>query len=137
MMKFIKPLSITLALLILFMGAGLFIGTMHLKAAGEAKAQPAQTEQVGSQDDSKKETAEEAGGFSTAGKALGAAIAIGLAAMGGALGMGNAISKAADGVARQPEAQSQIQTMLMLGLVFIETVVIYALIVAILIVFVM
>ena len=138
MMKYIRPLSITLALLILFMGAGLFVGTMHLKAAGESNSQPAQTEEaVSGEEAGKKETAQDAGGFSTAGKAVGAAIAIGLAALGGALGMGNAISRAADGVARQPEAQSQIQTMLMLGLVFIETVVIYALIVAILIVFVM
>ncbi|MBR4182739.1 MAG: ATP synthase F0 subunit C, partial [Lachnospiraceae bacterium] len=41
------------------------------------------------------------------------------------------------GVSRQPEAAGEIRTVMMLGLVFIETVVIYALIVAILIVFVM
>ena len=55
----------------------------------------------------------------------------------GAIAMGMAISKSADGISRQPESEGKIRTMLMLGLVFIETVVIYALIVAILIIFVL
>jgi F-type H+-transporting ATPase subunit c len=71
------------------------------------------------------------------GKAIGAAIVVGLAALGGAIGMGLAIAKSNEGVSRQPEAAGEIRTVMMLGLVFIETVVIYALIVAILIVFVM
>ena len=71
------------------------------------------------------------------GKAIGAAIVVGLAALGGAIGMGIAIGKSNEGVSRQPEAAGEIRTVMMLGLVFIETVVIYALIVAILIVFVM
>ena len=70
-------------------------------------------------------------------KALAAGIAIGLGALGGTLAMGMAIFKSVDGIARQPEAEGKIRTTLMLGLVFIETVVIYALIVTILIVFVM
>ena len=70
-------------------------------------------------------------------KAIAAAIAIGLSAAAGAIGMGLAISKSAEGVARQPEASGKIQTLMMLGLVFVETVVIYALIVAILIIFVL
>lgn len=71
------------------------------------------------------------------GKAFAAGIAIGLAALGGAIGMGLAIAKAAEGVSRQPEANSKIQTIMMLGLVFIETAIIYALVVAILIIFVL
>lgn len=71
------------------------------------------------------------------GKAIAAGIAIGLAALGGAIGMGMAIAKAAEGVARQPEASSKIQTVLMLGLVFVETAIIYALVIAILIIFVL
>lgn len=70
-------------------------------------------------------------------KAIGAAIAIGLAACGGALGMGLAVAKASEGISRQPEATSKIQTAMMLGLVFVETAIIYALVVAILIVFVL
>ena len=64
-------------------------------------------------------------------------IAIGLAAMGGAIAMGLSISKAEEGIARQPEAEGQIRTTMMLGLVFVETAIIYALIVSILIIFVM
>lgn len=74
---------------------------------------------------------------STGSKAIAAAIAIGLAAMGGAIGMGLSISKAEEGISRQPEAEGQIRTTMMLGLVFVETAIIYALIVSILIIFVM
>lgn len=70
-------------------------------------------------------------------KAIAAAVAIAVVAVGGAIAMGFAISKAVDGISRQPEAHSKIQTSLMLGLVFIETAIIYALIVAILIIFVL
>lgn len=70
-------------------------------------------------------------------KAIGSGIAIGLAGLGGALGMGFAISKANEGISRQPEAEEKIRSSLMIGLVFIETVVIYALIVTILIIFVL
>lgn len=70
-------------------------------------------------------------------KAIGASIAISLAAAGGAIGMGMGIGKAAEGIAKQPEAEGKIRTTLMLGLVFIETVVIYALVVAILVIFVL
>ena len=71
------------------------------------------------------------------GKALGAGIVVGLAALGGAIAMGMAIANSVDGISRQPEAEGNIRTTLMLGLVFIETVVIYALIVAILLIFVL
>ena len=70
-------------------------------------------------------------------RALAAAIAVGLAAGAGAVVMGIAIAKSADGIARQPEAEGKIRTTLMLGLVFIETAIIYALIVAILVIFVL
>ncbi len=70
-------------------------------------------------------------------KALSSALAIGLASAAAAIGMGIAIGKATEGISRQPEAEGKIRTALMLGLVFIETVVIYALIVAILVIFVL
>lgn len=66
--------------------------------------------------------------------ALAAALVMGLAAVAGAFGMAIAISKAMDAIARQPEAESKIKTNLILGLVFIETAIIYALIISILIV---
>lgn len=80
--------------------------------------------------------AEEAAAAAPSLTSIGAAIAIGVGALGGAIAMGMAISKAMEGIARQPEADGKIRSTLMLGLVFIETVVIYALIVAILIMFV-
>lgn len=70
-------------------------------------------------------------------KAIAAAVCVGLAAAAGAMGMAMAISKTNDGISRQPEASSSLRTSLMLGLVFIETAIIYALIVAILIIFVL
>ena len=72
-----------------------------------------------------------------AGKSTGAGIAIGIAAGAGAVGMGLAVAKSAEGISRQPEAESKIRTTLMLGLVFIETAIIYALLVVILIIFVL
>lgn len=70
-------------------------------------------------------------------KAMAAAVAVGLAAAAGAIGMGLAIAKAAEGISRQPEAEGKIRTTLMLGLVFVETAIIYALVIAILIIFVL
>ena len=51
--------------------------------------------------------------------------------------MGIAVAKTSEAPARQPEAEGKIRSSLMLGLVFIETAIIYALIVAILIIFVL
>lgn len=70
-------------------------------------------------------------------KAIAAGIAIGLAACGGGIGMGISGGKAAEGISRQPEADGKIRTSFMLGLVFIETAIIYALLVVILIIFVL
>lgn len=70
-------------------------------------------------------------------KALAAAIAVGLAAAAGAIGMGIAVAKATEAISRQPEAENKIRTTLMLGLVFVETAIIYALVIAILVIFVL
>ena len=65
------------------------------------------------------------------------AAGFGLAAAAGAIGMGIAIAKSVEGISRQPEAEGKIRTTLMLGLVFIETAIIYALLAVILIIFVL
>lgn len=70
-------------------------------------------------------------------KAIAVGVAIGLAAAGGAVAMGIVGGKAADGISRQPEMESKIRTTLMLDLVFIETAIIYALLVVILVIFVL
>lgn len=88
----------------------------------EAEAAPAETESADS---------------STTAKAIAAAICVGITATVGAVSMAMAISKTNDGISRQPEAAGSLRTSLMLGLVFIETAIIYALIVAILIIFVL
>ena len=76
-------------------------------------------------------------GSSIGSKAIAAGIAVGLAAASGAIAMGLATAKSTESIARQPEAEGKIRTTLMLGLVFIETAVIYALLVVILIIFVL
>ena len=70
-------------------------------------------------------------------KAIAAGIAVGIAAAGGAVAMGMATAKASESIARQPEAEGKVRTTMMLGLVFIETAIIYALLVVILIIFVL
>jgi len=70
-------------------------------------------------------------------KAIAAGLAIGIAAAAGAVSMAWATSKSAESIARQPEAEGKIRTSLMLGLVFIETAIIYALLAVILIIFVL
>ena len=70
-------------------------------------------------------------------KAWAAGILVAVVAAAGAISMGLVIWKTIEGIARQPEAEGKIRTAMMLGLVFVETAIIYALIVAILIVFVL
>jgi F-type H+-transporting ATPase subunit c len=59
---------------------------------------------------------------------LGAGLAIGLAALGGALGQGRASSAFLDGVSRNPGASDKVFVPMILGLVFIESLSIYALV---------
>lgn len=65
---------------------------------------------------------------------LAAGLAIAFVAACGAISMMLSIRKAIDGIARQPEADGKIRSTLILGLVFIETAIIYVLIIAILLV---
>ena len=70
-------------------------------------------------------------------KAIAAAALMIVVSAVGAISMAIAISKAEDSTARQPEAAGHIRTAMMMGLVFIETAIIYALITAIIIIFVL
>ena len=63
--------------------------------------------------------------------ALASALAIGLAAFGGAIGQGLAAFSAVDGIARNPSAQAKIQTPMIIALALIESLVIYAFVIAI------
>ncbi len=61
---------------------------------------------------------------------LSAAIVLGIAAAAGAMSQGKAAVAACDGMARNPGAAAKIQTMAIIGLVLIESLVIYALVIA-------
>ena len=60
-----------------------------------------------------------------------------LAVVGAAIGMSHATSKAVESIARQPEASGKINSSLMFGLIMMETTAVYALLVAILLIFVL
>ncbi|RYZ78587.1 MAG: hypothetical protein EOP04_29400 [Proteobacteria bacterium] len=62
--------------------------------------------------------------------AVAAAIAIGLAAFGGAMAQGKAAAAALDGISRNPAASGKILTPMIIGLALIESLVIYALLIA-------
>lgn len=64
---------------------------------------------------------------------LAAGLGIALAAFGGAMGQGRTASSALEGIARNPGAADKMFVPMVLGLVLIESLVIYALVVEILI----
>ena len=110
------------------------IAAMFVFAAAAAVAMPAT---VMAAEDTAAAIEESSSDSSLGMKAIAAAICVGVAASAGAIGMGISIKGSAESVARQPEAEGSIRTVMMLGLVFVETAIIYALIVAILIIFVL
>ena len=99
-------------------------------ASGAADAEPA------AQTVSEEELARSEENTTKVRKIWAVAALIGAACFGGALGMAHSVATAANNLAEQPEA-GKIRTSMMMGLVFIETVIIYALIIAILIIFVL
>ena len=70
------------------------------------------------------------GDLGTFGIALGAGLAISLAALGGSIGQGMAMKGALEGIARNPNASDKIFTPMIIGLALIESLVIYALVIA-------
>lgn len=125
-MKKMKKFIATVILMITFV-------TMMSVSAYAAESEPAQTsgavvavEETGANENDVLSS-----------KAIAAAIVVAVVGATGAIGMAWAISKSAESMARQPEMASKINSAMMLGLVFIETAIIYALIVAILIIFVL
>ena len=69
------------------------------------------------------------------GKAIGAGLCMGVGAIGPAIGEGNAVSKALEGMARQPESAGNLRTTMILGCAITETTGIYSLLIAFLILF--
>ena len=67
--------------------------------------------------------------------ALGAGLAM-IAGIGPGIGEGNAVSKACEAIGRQPESKSAVTSTMIMGCAISETTGIYALVVAILLIFV-
>ncbi|MEX0763101.1 MAG: ATP synthase F0 subunit C [Dehalococcoidia bacterium] len=67
---------------------------------------------------------------------IAAAVAIALGAVGPALGIGMLAGKAMEALGRNPEARGAIQQNMILAIAFAEAIAIYALVVAIIILFV-
>lgn len=70
------------------------------------------------------------GDLAKLGIGLGAGLGIGIAAGIAGMGQGRATAAALDGIARNPSAASAIQTPMIIGLALIESLVIYALLIA-------
>ncbi len=66
---------------------------------------------------------------------LGAGLAIGLGALGTGIGQGITSGKAVEAMARQPEMVGTLQVNMIIGLAFIESLCIYALVVAMILLF--
>lgn len=86
--------------------------------------------------------AQEAGGAAAAGASVAqwsiitAGFALAIAAAGAAIGQGRAVASAAEAIARNPGAVGDIRGTLILGLVLIESLVIYVLLVSLILFFI-
>lgn len=66
----------------------------------------------------------------------GAVVGMGLAALGCGIGMGSGLKGACEASARNPEVSGKIMTTLLLGFAFIESLAIYTLVIAMILLFV-
>lgn len=136
----IKAVAAVFMLVIAIAALGLVLGIMFTDNVAEAETgaeDGAVTAAEDGQEGSANQADEQPADDNKAMIAIAAAVAIGVVAAAGAIAMGITISKSNESIARQPEAKNDIRSSMMLGLVFIETAIIYALIVAILIIFVL
>ncbi|MCK5230347.1 MAG: ATP synthase F0 subunit C [Desulfobulbaceae bacterium] len=66
---------------------------------------------------------------------IAAALAVGIPGAGCGIGMGTAINAACSGIARNPEAGGKIQVNMIIGLALIESLTIYGLVIALILLF--
>lgn len=66
--------------------------------------------------------------------AIGAALSVSIAAVGAGIGQGLAAGKAFEAIARQPETAGTVRTLLFVALAFMETLTIYGLVIALMLV---
>ncbi|MEM7126292.1 MAG: ATP synthase F0 subunit C [Chloroflexota bacterium] len=71
-----------------------------------------------------------------AAKEIGAALAMGLGAIGPGIGIGLIGSKAVEAMGRNPDATGTVQTNMILGIAFAESIAIFSLVIALLVKFV-
>ena len=74
-------------------------------------------------------------GIALAGCAIGAGLAL-IAGIGPGIGEGNAVAKACEAIGRQPECRGDVTTTMLMGCAIAETTGLYALVIAILLIFV-
>lgn len=74
-------------------------------------------------------------GIALAGCGIGAGCAL-IAGIGPGIGEGNAVAKACEAIGRQPECKSEVTTTMLMGCAVAETTGLYALVIAILLIFV-
>ena len=74
-------------------------------------------------------------GIALAGCGIGAGLAL-IAGIGPGIGEGNAVAKACEAIGRQPECKSEVTTTMLMGCAVAETTGLYALVIAILLIFV-
>ena len=74
-------------------------------------------------------------GIALAGCAIGAGLAL-IAGIGPGIGEGNAVAKACEAIGRQPECKGEVTTTMLMGCAIAETTGLYALVIAILLIFV-
>lgn len=67
--------------------------------------------------------------------ALASALGIGIATIGPGIGQGSAVARAMEAIGRNPESQGKVMLTLLIGLAFIESLVLYALIVSLVLLF--
>ena len=73
-------------------------------------------------------------GIALAGCAIGAGCSL-IAGIGPGIGEGNAVAKACEAIGRQPEAREEVTTTMLMGCAIAETTGLYALVIAILLIF--
>jgi len=73
--------------------------------------------------------------ITTAASVVAAGLAVGLGAIGPGIGQGTAAGGAVEGIARQPEAEGKIRGTLLLSFAFMESLTIYGLVVALVLLF--
>src|SRR5687768_1074606 len=106
------------------------VAFMSLFAFAAMAEDPAAAEAAKKAAEAAREAARNAGISADHFGTLGAGLAIGIAAFGGSLGQGKTAAAALEGIARNPAAQGKIFVPMIIGLALIESLVLYAFVIA-------